>query len=587
MNVHNGSDKIKCDYCNLKFSWITELYRHYNNFPSHKAGSLQLKCGYCSKKFEKATYLNAHIANIHPDLVYKTQKMQSSETELKPKNNLDLFKCESCWRTYKMIKYLNRHYKYYPLHKINNNKPDHRSKYLFACKLCEKFYKNKFNLQQHSRKHHNVIILPTSTKRNFGYQCLKCENTFSDDLGIKNHMAEKHNNDHQNNKDIDVNDDVNDDVIYNKDVNFDKLPTCKYCHQTYLNEQNLKRHYRRYPDHVNATKPLDYYHKCSICSRTFRELIYLNRHINIDHKKLQFKCKLCNSNFSRKPLLMVHMKKSHKGVTLHICNYCNKTYPSLLQIHSHYKQNPSHKATSTISKSKNVSKNCSSNKMTLRLFKCKLCPKVYTSIIEMNNHQQKHSNKPIKQSGSNSHNAVNMKNDEDEFSVDVEFDSEDDYDKDHDYDDDNNLAKPSNYNKNVGKNKQIAEKTIEMKQKTFSCNMCDKKFQQQSILTLHKKTHQHQNISLNCLKCNKSYSVTTIFEQHLSLHNDSKMKKKFNCNICDSQYSNSILLKSHKAVHQYFQCDLCHKVFENKPNLQQHATLCLKEFSATFLAKLK
>lgn len=582
---HAGQKSLKCEFCNLQFSWLTALHRHFRLFPVHKSGSPLTKCGYCSKSFSRLVKLNEHVSIKHPEQIISKESSTESVTtqSIAPKNdskittNTPFWKCKYCFESYSTYSGLQRHYQKNITHK-HASKPK-KNLIVHKCFHCSRTFCNGNNLNRHLTIMHS-LKLPNKTqtkpaktrpikKINGARKCYRCHISFTDSDKLRQHVDSKHTK--KNIKIIKIRDD--------ESGKPKSLYHCKYCGQSYTIYRSLLLHFKYFPLHrtsksVNRNQSI----KCLYCSRTFSSNNNLNLHTGRMHKQQQSKeetsldrkkkyrnteisCKSCSIHFKSYKIFCEHMNTVHNRVKSFKCDNCDSSYTYKHNLVRHQKQYPSHKSESNL-KLKSTANKYSGNKVTLRLFKCKACSKVYTSIKELSNHQKKHSKRRP-------------------ATIDAHEESDTDFHE--------NLSE-SDYDRNFKSNTsniQTKENTSSMKIELNNVKVSKKQMKLAKLSRNQKNRNGSDGNILTCLLCNKRYTITTIFEQHLLLHNDLRIKRNlFECKKCDCKFSHKSLLESHEAVHKYFQCDLCHKLFNKKADLTSHAPACIRQFTANFMDKI-
>ncbi|XP_075762778.1 zinc finger and BTB domain-containing protein 40 isoform X6 [Pelodiscus sinensis] len=136
--------------------------------------------------------------------------------------------------------------------------------------------------------------------------------------------------------------------------------------------------------------------------------------------------------------------------------------------------------------------------------------------------------------------------------------------------------------------------------KPFSCEICDKAYQQLSGLWYHNRTH-HPDVfaaqnhrsskfsSLQCSSCDKTFSSTTAHKKHVKAeHSDVKFHE---CEKCNELFPTLALLQVHvKCRHsgtQPFRCLYCTASFRFPGALQHHVTTeHFKQLESTFTCGL-
>ncbi|TFK13643.1 espin [Platysternon megacephalum] len=130
--------------------------------------------------------------------------------------------------------------------------------------------------------------------------------------------------------------------------------------------------------------------------------------------------------------------------------------------------------------------------------------------------------------------------------------------------------------------------------KPFSCEICDKAYQQLSGLWYHNRTH-HPDVfaaqnhrsskfsSLQCSSCDKTFSSTTAHKKHVKaehadvkFHECEKWTQPFRCLYCAASFRFPGALQHHvttehfKQIESTFTCGLCGELFTTQEQLQSH-----------------
>ena len=112
-----------------------------------------------------------------------------------------------------------------------------------------------------------------------------------------------------------------------------------------------------------------------------------------------------------------------------------------------------------------------------------------------------------------------------------------------------------------------------LSKKPFPCNVCGKGFGRKSHLTRHSFLHTKEKL-FSCTDCNKQFSRKDHLEKHAHTHSF-KMTLHYECDLCGKRYNNKPNLNVHMAVHKAnisFPCKLCDKTFTIKGELNRHIT---------------
>lgn len=78
-----------------------------------------------------------------------------------------------------------------------------------------------------------------------------------------------------------------------------------------------------------------------------------------------------------------------------------------------------------------------------------------------------------------------------------------------------------------------------------------------------------------CSKCSKVFFTYDMYNEHLSLHDDSI--PKHTCIDCGKEFISQRKLKEHSIIHKeriMFKCEMCSKIFVRSQTLQYHRITC-------------
>lgn len=122
--------------------------------------------------------------------------------------------------------------------------------------------------------------------------------------------------------------------------------------------------------------------------------------------------------------------------------------------------------------------------------------------------------------------------------------------------------------------------------KPYVCPMCNRAFSQRSHLKSHQLVHTGDKPFV-CEYCNRCFSQRSNLKSHLLTHTGSK---PFLCGVCNRSFTQRSNLKSHQLIHtgdKPFVCDFCNKSFSQRSNLKTHRLLHtgLKPFVCQFCKK--
>ena len=103
---------------------------------------------------------------------------------------------------------------------------------------------------------------------------------------------------------------------------------CKKCQKSFLKKSILKQHIWT----VHEKKKLL---KCDICAMSFLSNKKLNNHKNKASCKIVNFCKECNKSFRKKSILKKHIQSVHEKKKFYKCDICPKIYSTNRNLNNH------------------------------------------------------------------------------------------------------------------------------------------------------------------------------------------------------------------------------------------------------------
>ena len=273
-SLRDGADKFPCEQCLVSFCTET-LYRKHMD-AEHDSGIGKLKCERCIMYFDVESQLTAHKTRVH---------------------GMEALKCNHCdslfWKKSSFRQHFREHLRF----------PKE-----YSCEECEERFSSGESLRIH------LAIHKVKVKETF--ECGKCMKVFSLKKNYTRHVENS----------------LKDGI--------DKH-TCDECQKAFCTKSSLAKHLES--EHkgggddgneslkihaVNVLPPEEF--KCDICLKSFARIDYLRRH-KVNHRAsdnllINYKCNLCDSQFSWKTNYQRHMKGIYKadGRVKNRCEICGK-----------------------------------------------------------------------------------------------------------------------------------------------------------------------------------------------------------------------------------------------------------------------
>ncbi len=178
--VHNRIKRIKCNFCDLTFSWHNDRIVHTNkahrNFLPEDQ-KVETICQQCGKDFSSARNLSKHVDIVH--------------------RGIKTFKCDICPRSFGSKDNLKSH--------VDVTHKNIR----FECEICSNRYTLSSNLKRHIKLFHqgqqiNSIVkanpsLKKESLKSNQFRCETCKLEFLSQNGHKVHLEDIHDTDSDSN----------------------------------------------------------------------------------------------------------------------------------------------------------------------------------------------------------------------------------------------------------------------------------------------------------------------------------------------------------------------------------------------------
>ncbi|XP_041981547.1 zinc finger protein 808-like isoform X1 [Aricia agestis] len=374
---------IVCEICNRCFRNKNSLSAHMK---IHVVKGRVLSCPTCGKVFNTAYHLKRHQNEVHEDhdetstnLAHIKKHSSSDVNKIKHPNQDDSCDYKTGYIEINVnpvednINSDNEADKNDIKHSLQEKPAQHITetsvKEGIVCEICNRYFQNKNSLPAHMRIHvvkGRVLSCPT------------CGKVFNTAYHLKRHQNEVH-KDHDETSTYLAKEDAehlsptsikNMCIICKRRFKSqqsvaahmkihgykERVLACSKCGKVFPREYNLKRHEL---SHEEKRK-----YKCGFCSESYLTEEILEQHLK-QHGETKI-CSVCQKTFADMLALNMHVFKLHRR-KLYLCSYCGKKFESSRQLHSHQQRH-----------------------MGIKRFACTLCPKKFISKGELRDHVATH-----------------------------------------------------------------------------------------------------------------------------------------------------------------------------------------------------
>ncbi|XP_075293360.1 zinc finger and BTB domain-containing protein 40 isoform X1 [Opisthocomus hoazin] len=369
---------------------------------------------------------------------------------------------------------------------------------------------------------------------------------------------------------------------------------CKECSEVKSTKKELEKHQLEVHGVVGTAKkkkkrlPV----ACDICGREFAHASGMQYHKLTEHfDEKPFSCEECGAKFAANSTLKNHLRL-HTGDRPFMCKHCLMTFMQASALAYHTKKKHAEG----------------------KMYACQYCDAVFAQSIELSRHVRTHTGdkpyvcrecgKGFRQANGLSIHLRTFHNIEDPYDCKkcrLSFATLQEHRK-HVHEAHSREYHPCPTCAKVFSAPSLLERHVvtHVGGKPFSCEICDKAYQQLSGLWYHNRTH-HPDVfaaqnhrsskfsSLQCSSCDKTFSSTAAHRKHVKAeHADVKFHE---CEACKELFPTLALLQVHvKCRHsgsQPFRCLYCSASFRFPGALQSHVTSeHFKQTESTFTCEL-
>jgi len=333
----------------------------------------------------------------------------------------------------------------------------------FKCDVCNKAYKRKIDLTDHSAKHTGEVLYKccgkTFSKRSNFYRhkkqhtgdnvfaCNQCPAKFTRNDSLKTHIS----------------------TIHSEVDGYKSASTlvCDICRQLCTSQMALTLHVKK-----EHTKELPFL--CQYCELGFLTKKSLEQHERRHKAEKRYPCDLCSEMFVYRYQLIDHIKKVHPGEVLLKCFHCDEKFDSVEDRTKHMEE--IHPYTTT--RKKILDLYDGKDLVIEKPFVCEYCSKSFKS----NAHLAKHL---VVHTGEKPHQC-------------------------------------SQCGRRFSQKPHLKRHMLlHTGERPYSCDICSKTFVQKETLTDHIKTHSAEKAYV-CVVCSKAFATKRNLKGHMKRHQEEK-----------------------------------------------------------------
>ena len=313
--IDTGEKPYSCPQCDKRFESKNDLKSHLRIHLEAKSYLCVICDGQFSEKREWKSHLTIHSGESSDACKvceYESNDEERFKRHVARHEGDKTHPCPFCDEKFALKLFLFRHMKSHFRIKLTN-----------ACTVCAYKTDNKTKLRKHIAKHPGA--------KQFG--CNQCDKTFKLFNSLKNHL-----NKHAGEKPFSCN---QCDARFSRKYQWKahtaihsgvKLYECGECEYNCVRENKILSHMNQ---HREAYTP----HICPICSKTFKKVVSLKRHINF-HKTTVWSCSICDFQHAQRYRLLYHMKK-HADTKEYKCDQCGREFKHATSLHHHTRRSHS------------------------------------------------------------------------------------------------------------------------------------------------------------------------------------------------------------------------------------------------------
>ncbi|XP_063055980.1 zinc finger protein ZFP2-like [Engraulis encrasicolus] len=281
--------RYTCTECGKTFEFQSWLAQHQRSRTCKKKSITDTNAATCENASTESTHESASTDS--PNAESQPEKGSDAKSQ-KPS-----FECDVCGKILTAKTSLKVH------------KRRHTGEMPYACKVCDKTFRQLGGLIKHQHHHPQLMGEKTGEKPiktaekpvktsakviKEKKKCSLCPKEFPSSSRLQRHFR-----------------------IHSRENKKDVVHKCSLCPKEFPSSARLKRHFTIH----SGEKP----YLCSQCPKTFASSSYLKIHEALHTDEKPFECLVCKMTFKTKLGLKCH-ESMHSGLKPFACTYCNKTF---------------------------------------------------------------------------------------------------------------------------------------------------------------------------------------------------------------------------------------------------------------------
>ncbi|XP_078655573.1 zinc finger protein 532-like [Branchiostoma floridae x Branchiostoma belcheri] len=276
----------KCPICPMAFKAIPNIRVHILNTHGNQVAGYRsiYKCPLCDTVFTQTTLLSTHL-----------------DTHINDKSNhiVSHFRCLECHKSFDPRETFLQHMQTGHVVDMSDN--------IVLCDLCKASFPSLIDMESHKKMAHSSYVNLTA------HTCTQCHQKFGSAQHLLDHDCRQRDN---------------------KSVNSDssnKKHQCSLCSYVAKTEGNLVKHMKFHERQGVFT--------CLECGRQLASQELLAEHLQTHTKGTVHNCSECKASFAKASLLYSHMTKEHGKPKKYPCSMCNRMFESVHSMKRHVRIN--------------------------------------------------------------------------------------------------------------------------------------------------------------------------------------------------------------------------------------------------------